>query len=439
MSSRSTLAAPAVRGWLGREASNPLLRSAYSLMLNVVLTSGLGFGFWIAAARLFPSQTVGRDSALVASMMTISVVCQLNLSSGILRFLAISKLRLDRVVLGSYAVVAVMSAVGGAAFVLLAPRVSHQYRFLEQDPRLSIIYVAAVTAWGVFALQDSVLTALRRAPWVAVENSTFGVMKILALPLLLAAGWGHAVFIAWMIPMIMLLVPVNYFIFIRVIPNRPLVHNEPSPIERFGRRGLATFLAQDYLATILIQAASSVLPVLVVALLGSSEGAYFYIPFTIVSAFDLLFVNVASSLTVEASMASARLPALARTTVQRFRYVLGAGVAVLVAGASLILLPFGAAYVHAGTPVLRLMALASAFRALIALCAAMYRIEGRASRVLANQAAVFVLTIGLTVVLARRAGLPGVGLAWLLANGIVAVAIAPHVITVLRSGSGRVR
>jgi O-antigen/teichoic acid export membrane protein len=289
----------------GRLAAEPLWRSAYSLMLNVALTSALGFAFWILAARIFPASVVGRDSALVSAMITVSTVCQLNLGPGILRFLPVVKVDPRRAVAGSYAVTFLLTTLVGVLFVLVAPQLSAGYRFLETDPAIAVLYVLAVASWGVFALQDAVLTAMRRAPWVPLENAVFGVLKIAALPVLLALGATHAVFVAWAIPMVLLLVPVNYLIFRRVLPLRPAHTGELSPIERFGRVGLARFLAQDYLASIFAQAASTLLPVLIVGILGTTANAHFYIPFMIVSSFDLLFLNVTSSLTVEAALAGA--------------------------------------------------------------------------------------------------------------------------------------
>jgi O-antigen/teichoic acid export membrane protein len=421
-----------IRGLLARDASEPLLRSAYSLMLNVVLNSALGFIFWIAAARLFPANVVGRDSALIAAMLTLSTICQLNMSSGILRFLPIVKLDPTRAVMGAYALTGAATTLFGVMFVIIAPAVSHNYHFLRDDSGIAWAFVIAAVLWGVFALQDAVLTAMRRAPWVPIENSTFGVLKIAALPLLLAASSGHAVFIAWVVPMAMLLIPVNYLIFVKVIPKWPGRGTELSPVERFGWGGLTRFLAQDYLGGIFTQAASTMLPVLIVALLGSSENAYFYIPFTIVSAFDLLFVNVASSLTVEGAMAEARFPLLAQVIVQRFRFVLIPGVLVLVSCASLILLPFGPRYVQAGAPVLRLLACASAFRAVVTLFVVICRIEGRASRILAIQAAIFTMVISLAIVLGKTDGIEGVALAWLIANAIAGCVAALPVIEIMR-------
>jgi O-antigen/teichoic acid export membrane protein len=427
-----TAAAPGLRAEVGRRLADPLLRSAYSLILNVVVTSVLGLGFWIAAARMFTPSSVGRDGALVSAMILVSTICAMNLGSGILRFLPISRLDPSRVVLGAYAATFLVSAVGATAFVLVAPRVAPGYRFLAHDHALAAAYVLAVTAWGVFALQDSVLTALRRAPWIPLENAVFGVLKIAALPILLAAGSLHAVFIAWVIPVVLLLVPINWLIFAKAIPGRPDATDQPSPIEQFGRRGLARFLAHDYLATICIQASTTLLPVLVVALLGSRQGAFFYMPFTIISAFDLLFINVAASMTVEASMAADRLPELARATVRRFGGMLVAGVLLFVAGAGLILLPFGPAYADGGGALLRLLACASVFRAIIGLYSAICRVQGRAGRVLVVQAAVFALVVGLTLTLGRSHGLQGVGLAWLAANALVACALAPATVRTLR-------
>lgn len=321
----------------------------------------------------------------------------------------------------------------GLIFVLVGPDVSGSYRFLRTDPAIGALYVVAAASWGVFALQDAVLTAMRRAPWVPLENATFGALKIAALPLLLALGAGHAVFVAWVIPMVLLLIPMNYLIFRRVLALRATRPEEQSPVERFGWHGLIRFLSQDYLASIFAQGASTILPVLIVAMLGTTANAYFYIPFTVVSAFDLLFLNVTSSLTVEGAMAGPRLPQLVRDVARRLRYPLAAGILLLIAGASLILLPFGPRYVQAGTPVLRLLACASGFRMAGALFIAICRVEGRAGRILGMQAAVFAMVMGGTIVLGSSGGIEGVAVAWLIANALAATVAIPYVWRTLRS------
>jgi O-antigen/teichoic acid export membrane protein len=367
-------------------------------------------------------------------MVTIYTLCSLNLSAGMLRFLPVVRIDPKRAVLLAYAATAAVSGAGALLFVVAAPALSDEFDFLHRQHLLAALFVVAVAAWGIFTLQDAVLIALRKAPWVPAENALFGVLKIAALPLLLVGALSHAVFIAWVIPMVILVVPINYLIFWRVMPSRTIRPGELSPIERFGRRGLARFMAQDYLGTIFFQAASTAMPIVVVALLGSKKGAYFYMPFTIVSAFDLMFLNVAASLTVEGSVDESRLPALAWTVVKRFRGLILAGVAIFAGGASLLLLPFGGEYAQQGAPVLRLLALASVARAVVALYAAISRVEGHAGRILLMQVSTLVLILAASMGLSHAAGLTGIGVAWLLANGVVAGFAAPHVIRIVRRG-----
>ncbi len=421
----------------GRADGDPLLRGAWSLIANVMLTSGLGIGFWVAAARLVPPGVVGRDSALVAAMTAVSTICALNLSSAVLRFLPVTKTRPARAVLAAYAATAAASALGAGGFVLLAPRISRGYAFLAHDPGLAILWGLAVLAWGVFALQDAVLIALRRAVWVPVENTVFGALKLAALPLLLALGGTHAVFVAWAIPMVLLLVPVNWAIFRRFIPARPLPTNVPSPVEQLGWRGLRRFLAADYLTMLFLQAGTTLLPVLVLALVGSRRGAYFYMPFALVAAFDALFSQALTALTVEAAIAPARLPALLRAAIHRFGWLLAGGTLVLGAAAPLVLVPFGPQYVRGGHVVLMLLVLGSPARAIIALFGVVCRAQARMGHLLAMQAGLFTLLIGLTVVLGGRAGLVGVGVAWLLVHLLCAAAVTPALLKVVRPGRER--
>src|SRR3712207_8892491 len=108
------------RAWFRDQLGQPLLRTAYSLIANVILTAGLGVGFWIAAARLFDAEDVGRDSALISAMSLISSVAQLNLGNALLRFLPGMRSGAARALGATYAITGALSLVLGvtAAFAL---------------------------------------------------------------------------------------------------------------------------------------------------------------------------------------------------------------------------------------------------------------------------------------------------------------------------------
>jgi O-antigen/teichoic acid export membrane protein len=416
-------------------ASNPLLESAYSLMLSTVVTALVGLGFWVLAARLYPTDVVGRDGALIATMITLSTICQLNMHNALIRFLPGAGARTGRLAAVAYALSGVAAVVITAGFVVLIPHLSKQFEFIADNWTLALLYIAATFLWGVFTLQDSALTALRQAKWVPVENLIFGLLKLGALPLLLVMGSADGVFTAWIIPVVLLLIPVNWFIFRHAIPSH--IGENPvrdSALSKFGPRNrLFKFLAQDYSADVLTHTSLTVLPLVVVALLGSGANAYFYMPFTIVQSFDSLFLNVATSLTVEGALDEERISELARKTVRHFGTLLALGVAILIIGAPVLLLLFGPAYADNGAPVLRLLAVGSLFRASLLLYSAVCRLQGRGSRILFAEGAMCLLLLGLAFPLGKQFGLTGIALSWLLSAAVVAGAVAPRLVRTLRS------
>ena len=163
---------------------------------------------------------VGRDAVLISVMIELSTLCQLNLNNGIIRFLpdlGRSSAPCDR------GRICRLGAIGpnrrDQLRVRGAPCVAASSAFLGDDPALQVGFVVALVLWGVFALQDAVLTATRRASWVPLENGLFGCAEArCAAPCCSAAAVGNGVFAAWVLPMALLVIPVNVFIFRRAIP-----------------------------------------------------------------------------------------------------------------------------------------------------------------------------------------------------------------------------
>lgn len=414
-----------------------VFRSAYSLILNTALTAALGVAFWVVAARLYSTEDVGRDSALISAMMALSAICGLNLQNVLLRFLPTWRRRPGRAVLSAYGLGALTSLLGASAFVLVIPKVSGEFHVLSERPEFAVLYATATAAWTIFFMQDAVLTALRRAAWVPAENASYGVLKLSALFMMVAVGSDHGVFIAWVAPMILLLLPVNYLIFRRLLPRHAALPQTLGLPPRKERWSLLRFAAQDSAGFALNYAALWLTPLLVVALLGSDANAYFFIPFTIVVTFDLLFLNVTAALVVEGAHDEPAIPYLVRAAVRRFVPLLVLGVLVLVLAAPFILAAFSPDYAREGTDVLRLMALGSLFRAVMALFVAIQRLRRRGRAIIVIQSTFSTLLIGLIILLADSLGIEGVGLAWLIGAGMGALLATPLVVRFLREGEPR--
>jgi O-antigen/teichoic acid export membrane protein len=416
------------------KSSRSMLRTAHSLLLNTIVNAALGVGFWIVAARMYPAQIVGRDGALISAMAAISALCGMNMNNNIIRFLPSQRTRVRRLVLYAYGVAAAAVAVGGLAFVLGMPAISHQFAVLSERPGLAAFYGVSLVAWMIFSLQDVVLTSIRRAPWVPIENATYGVAKLALLAVFSRAGTTDGILLAWIVPMLFLLIPVNGMLFGRWLP---LHSREPAPapsvFRSTARRRLIRFVAQDAAGTAVGMASRFLLPSLAVVVVGSGSAAHFYVPFTIIATLDLLFTNVTMSLVAEGARGEVATDLLARMTLRRFLPWLLLATAGLIVLAPWVLLLFGSQYAHGGSTVLRVMAAASAFRAVMLVAVAVARLERDGFRsVLIQGGSTLLLVLGVAV-FAPWLHIDGVALAWLASSVLTGIATLPYVLRAMRS------
>src|SRR5437763_5055332 len=77
----------------------------------------------------------------------------------------------------------------------------------------------SVTVWCVFALQDAVLTGIRQAVWIPVENGLYGIAKIGMLAAFAPVTQHYGIFASFTLPAFIALFPTNYFIFRRLLPR----------------------------------------------------------------------------------------------------------------------------------------------------------------------------------------------------------------------------
>jgi O-antigen/teichoic acid export membrane protein len=407
-------------------------------MSNTAVTSLLGVVFWVGAARFYPPAQLGQDAGLIASMMLISSLSELSLSQGIPRLLPQVATRRRRAVLAAYVSTGLVALVLASAFVLLAPLTSSGFAFLQGDAGLRVCMVAAIVLWNIFALQDAVLAGLRRAIVVPIENGVFGVLKIALLALFAGLGVPHGVLVAWLLAMVMVLPPVNWLLFGRLLKRAESTADRlVGLLPLSDNRRLARFLSFDYLAALLTQGCTMLLPVLVLAMLGNAASAYFYVAFTISAAMSSVALALSTSLVVEGAHDERSLSRLTRRALVRSGVFLLPGLLLLAALAPLLLQPFGASYVEQGTVVLRLMLAGGIPQGLVIVYLGMERVRGRAGRILAVQALSFVLVLAGVAVFVPRAGLDAVGLVWIVAWSVAALVALPELYRAMRQGPAK--
>jgi O-antigen/teichoic acid export membrane protein len=407
--------------------ADPLFQNAYALMINTATTGLLGLLFWLLVARLYPAVVVGRASAGYVAMNLLAGVTALNLTGALTRFIPQAGRTTRSLVVRAYAVSCGTSVVLAIVFWLVVAQRGASYSELH-GPLAGLIFTGCVVAWSVFTLQDGVLTGLRSAIWVAVENGVFGIVKIILLVALAAALPQLGVVTAWMVPVIVAVPLVNMLIFGRLVPRHVELTSGRAPPTT---RQIGRFLAGDYTGALCLLAIGNLIPVIVAAGIVPRTYAYFYMAWMIGGTLDLLAVNMATSLTVEGAFDAATLAANGRAALRRTAYIL-----VPVAGGLALLAPwvlglYGAGYAQGGARILELLALSALPKAATELYLGALRVQSRTSLIALIQGARMVVVLGLAIVLTRRFGVTGAGEAVLAGQTLVALAILPGLHRVL--------
>src|ERR671933_106181 len=172
----------------------PLYRNGYALMLSTGMVSALGMAYWVLAAHHYSAEAVGLNAAAISAMTFVSGIAQLNMGGALLRFVPGTGRATKRLVGAAYLATTLAAALVGSLFVLgvrlWSPRLS-----VFSHPGFALLFVLATMVWGIFAQQDNVLTGLRQAVFVPIENVLYALAKIGLLLALAPALPGLGIFV----------------------------------------------------------------------------------------------------------------------------------------------------------------------------------------------------------------------------------------------------
>ncbi|MBW7882652.1 MAG: phosphotransferase [Caldilineaceae bacterium] len=399
----------------------PLYRNGYALIFSSAVTSTLGLLYWMLAARIYPADVVGLNSAVISVMVFLSNVAQLSLMNVLNRFLPNAGQSTPRMVLAAYVVSGTTATLAGTIFLLGIGLWSPSLRFLAGDPALALWFVSSIIAWCIFVLQDSTLVGLRQATWVPVENTIFAVVKLALLVALAQALPQYGVFASWTIAVFVLLAPTNLLIFRHLIPRH--VRATRARAEAVHLPAVVRYIAGDYFSYLVWMATTNLMPIVVVNVAGAAANAYFYLAWTVAYSFYLVGRNMGMSLLAEAVADSSRLVEYSHKTLVQTLRLLGPAVFVVVLGAPLILAFFGPDYVAEGTGVLRLLTLSALPNIVTSLYLSIARARRQTGRIVVVLSVLSAIVLGLTYVLLRADGITGIGWAWLISQTVVAVGL----------------
>ncbi len=406
---------------------NPLYRNGYALTASSAIGSVVGVGYWLLAARRYPVDVVGTNSAMIAAMTFLAGLAGLYMDGTLVRFVPRAGVATARLVGFTYFAIMIVAVLVSGIFLFGLRVWSPTLRFLTGSPWLSVGFVFATLTWCIFVVQDGVLTGLRQAVWVPVENAIYSVSKLVLLLIFSYLLPEYGILASWTIPTLLLIVPITYFIFRRLIPRH--TQTVQAMASSLNPMSVVKYAGGNYIGLLFYLAYSMLPPVMVLEVAGSSASAYFYLPWAIGSLLRLITINMSTALVVEGSLDQARLPEYFRRSLINATRLLAPAVAIVVAAAPVLLRIFGEDYAVEGTLLLRLLALATIPNIVVFLCIGLLRVQNRVREVIVVHGVTGLAMLGLSYVWLRSYGIAGVGLAWLVTQTCVALVL---IVTELR-------
>lgn len=399
-----------------------LVQNALALIVSGAGSAVIGIAFWGIAAHLASPATVGRMAAEIAAMTLLAQLAELSFSSTFERFLPVAGNQTRAFVKHAYALCVSVALLISVAYVALG--LGH--RFLPTLFAWRALFVFAVIMWTIFALQDSALVGLRATRWVPVENIIYSLSKLALLPLLLIITASQGIFVAWMIPVSLMIIVVNWYLFkIRIPRHEKMIssrENLPSV------RAMIALSGASYASLLVSVLSVSITSLIVIDRLGAVASAHFYIPVQISLGATLLIGSTMRSFIVEASSDPGTLRHSARVTLRTSIVFLVPSVVIGFIIAPDILGIFGRSYTAQGTTLLRMLLLSLPAIAVTSFYSAFAWLDKRVWWFALRQVVSAVVFFSILFTLIGHFGILAIGIASLIESGVQGIFFLPILI-----------
>lgn len=407
---------PGKRRDLINHINDPLFKNSYYLIINHLLAAGSGFLFWILAARFYTTDEVGLGAALISTMGFLSIFSLLGFDIGLIRYLPEEKDK-NGMINSCFTIASVVALMMSLIFILGLNIWSPALIVLGEDQILGSSFILFTIGTTFFLFQTHVFVAFRQVKYSSTQALVSTAMRIVLLPLLVFLG-AFGIYISAGLATLIAVLIGNMLIW------KVFSEYKPIPVIKWRMiKDMLRYSLGNHIANILYFLPGSVLPLLVVKVLGGENNAYFYVAWATASLLQMIPLAVSKSLLAESSY----LPEELRRNVLRslkfvFILLIPAIIGIFIFGKYILLL-FGEMYATNAFDVLLWLSIASAPHAVIVIYVSIKRVKHEVMPIIYLYGGVTAITLIVSYISIEKMGLTGIGISWFIGNVIAAVLI----------------
>ncbi|QYL21189.1 lipopolysaccharide biosynthesis protein [Mycolicibacterium diernhoferi] len=399
--------------------SDPMTRNSVALMGNTIVTSALGYVFWIVVARIFDTEAGGTAAATTSAIQATVLTASVGAAAALVEWLPRSAdaLQWRRRVTTAWVVGAVTALAGGSAVVAVF---GFGFATLPQlaTPPGAMLFVLGCVFFSIGQVIDYVAICEHRGGLLMMRNMVLSGTRIplILLPVTVLTG-ADSILFSWTAAAGLSLLWTCLF-----FGNRGGNTLWPSFTGmRTHVREMASSLAGQHLITVTAMLAGYVLPIIVVSRLSATDNAYFYITWMLGSVFFIISPAVSAALFVEGAADPSKLPHQARRCLVIVLALLTAPVLVYVVAGRWILGVFGEDYAQHGYLLLLILAVSAVPDAISNVAVSVLRVTRRVRSALVLNVGVLIGSVVGAWYALPVLGIVGAGLAWTLSQALGAI------------------
>ncbi|NQE52353.1 hypothetical protein C5S29_02070 [ANME-1 cluster archaeon GoMg3.2] len=384
-------------------------------MINRITGAGAGFFFWLFAARFYTPADVGLATAIIAAMNLLVLFSVLGFNFAIIAYLPTEKDK-KGMINSCFTIIGLFSLLLSLLFISGINFWSPALAIIKENTTFLILFVLFTVAASLSFLQSNVFVAVREAKYSFIQ-SLVAITRIAILPFLIILSV-FGIYLSYGLGIIMALI-IGNFLILKVLP----VYKPIPAIKKRIINKMMHFSFGNYIASIFEGLPGIVLPLLIINMLGAEMTAYFFIAWAFSGLLLMVPSGTSLSLFAEGSYNPDEIERNARRSIKfLFLLLIPAIVGIFLFG-KYILLIFGEEYVNNAFEMMLILALATIPFSVNALYISIKRAQKEIMPVIYIYGFVALFTIVGGYVLLGWMGLIGIGIAWLLANGVIALGV----------------
>ena len=407
---------------LTQKFKDPLYRNSIFLITSLFLNAVTGFIFWVIATRLYSAEDVGLASAIISAAMLLHLFSLMGFEFSLAHYIPSSdhKYRCELIIM-SFIVVSILSIL--LTFIFLLSLNIYNWsqaltNIMKKDIYICLFFTLFTTTISLTALQTlGIFVGFRKTEYSFVQNAISSISKVMILPFLTSFGvYGIfmsvtlSTFLAFIVGLILTLKLISLYnikhMKLRIKQARSVIH----------------FSLGNYFGKILELLPEYCLPLIITNVLGAEENAYFYIAWMLSSILFMIPRLVSHLLLAECSYNPKKIKdysieALKFSNIMSLPIIIG----VFIFGEHILLLFFGEEYARKSFEILLILCISNIPFSFNATYLAIKRVKEEVGKVITIYGFIAFFTLLASQYLLQRFGLFGAGIAWILAQSIVAI------------------